>query len=1215
MEKNKLTRTQKKQVKIANKRKNSGNTNKIVREKQKLIFHANDYFFHATKLGGKKKLITKRFPDWYNGWDNFKVDPVTGFKFWVREEKQIDDTFDKNELTNQSQTKSKTRHLKRKRSSKLRKLKNWVIYSTMTVVFLMLIIFGCLGMSDNVGFDFYANVWFYVVSIGWWSLWYFYYTWRKNWFYANYHAKDLTYNINIMENEITNRIHTLLQNDKNKAPNYLSWNLYKQIAAKNLQKKTSLVTATDFDNNSNTRSTDNKATVAVPEADIRTFIFDPKIVMTDFGYRLDDNSRIPALGYVLTSFMVRTDVLMQGRNETEPEFIKRNGYVPETTWNTQKEDTYRIATNDSEVNSRAAYNEFVKSGEINHYAEALVVINRSHLVLLAGTGKGKSSFFMLPTVVAAMASTSKPIIFLNSKGEDEKYLYNWAVVCGYSILSLDFTDVGVGDKYNPYTHAWLEMFSHIAYEKNQIEYINITPDEYSQCLFFTIRYKTFKNQQLIHNVEYINKDLAFYRVKQFKNGKYFKRPSDIVNGIMELTNDTDLDIILKNNLIQQGLDKDINKLDINVAAKFILSNYDKDRNVNYTIGQIRRNYLIPAIYGNDIIATNITKNWFKPNGAFFKQKNWYLVGAYGFFNKEDITTYGKSLSQEWKNSSLTNAKTATFDMLTIDPNKPNDFWNTSGTSIFEGNVKGFLSGMLQYGSDLFAVEYFTGWNINNAFSMLQLGSDYVNLAMLPNNQKKEFENLSDNLQLITTMSAQQNGKQATSAYIKYDMATSGRLSGGSNFEGVSMGTSLTTDTWNGMLASMQTIVKNLQNPDIFTVTLFSTIDLVSVLYKPTLIISSAKEEGDIEPFAKLIVSVYNNLDKTILSFSKHNDRVSPRDLLSLLDEFAQIPWDKTTIIKQLTEGRSRHINVAIISQSMAQVLQIMGNDFQPILTQNTTTMLDLGEKEPQQASEVSKRLGTYTHYDYDRLSQQDKMTLYKEGQNAILDRLVKVETPWKTENELIKTKKGDLMGTIKTVNSDTTFFEFKNLLYYTSVMRYEIENNEQITPKIFDKETGKLVPNLKPKQSYIPEQKQYRFDFTIFWINNYIAGLNEFANELSTLTKDLDSLLTNATHGIAGNWTSDKQFNIDWFNSFPQNISISYQSNKELALKEEIMAENEIINQAYLRMQAQRQKAQQAAYAPENAAEIVAVINGDLHFRSYDLRNSIINNEINVMKE
>lgn len=1089
-----------------------------------------DYFFHAVPLFSKKKYIGNTYKDYYKDWNSFqKSKEGTWFRYRdANVDKNIG--YDIKNLTDEeANTKSqklgeKGTRIKHNFDVKswrtLRGLRfKWYLTSILCIIF-SVIGYGLVEYFSTGIFQFYADGWFWFTIFMWIGTFYWIYAMRRSYIYYQWVFKDLTINQQDNATEIQDKIMTITKSQKESASNYLGFDTLKHEAGVYKKKSSLFANENDIEKNSlivddkqyKTTDENNQKISTIKNSPLRCYLFNPDIIETKSGFRVSNESKIPTVGYAITSWLVST---IPGKNgESEADFVRVNGFVPKNVFENQDKDPYRLQLNSSS-NPVSVYEENAINNK--NKLEAVLIAAKSHAVLIAPTGKGKTNLFMLPIVIMLMFSKDAPSLFVNSKGDDIQYLYNWSIVCGYNLLNLNYNSISTADRYNPLTWAWVDMYSYIQFTKNEIEVINITPEQYSNSYFFTIRNTTFRYKDNPRNIDFMNKNLAYKMYKTNKKNEYLFTAKEIIYAIMDVTKDYALEQHLLSRLNAKGI-ADFNKLGMNSAVKFILNEYANGRvDVNYTIGQIRPNYLFPYIDSTNPEKSN--KQWFiGQDNEFHTNKEWYLVGGYGFFDREVIEKQGEIIANEWKENAFAKVQSALTDIMVTETKDENNFFEKSGQSLFLSSPYGYLYGMIKYGTELFCVEHFNPKNLVEALKIIDSPGSY--LAGLSTSEKKKYEFFLNRLKIVPK--GQGDNEQPHSVYVDYETAMSPY---GSVFRGVNASVSYTSDTWNGIVGSKEKIVGPLAEDKFFAITCFSTADFISIYYKPTIVLTTAYE-GDTKKDAvarivtDFIGGAYQAVYNTYTYVSRDNMLISPRPLFMILDEFAEGNFSKETTQHILVDGRSRNVYVMIITQTQAQIVQKNGEDFLTVLNANALTFLSLGETDKDEATKTSEKLGTYKGYDMSAIDQVNANKLIRSGANAVDSLTYKQDNLFVRPDELLNTPKGHVYGTIQTSSNYKTFFSFVNTFYFVSELRRRIENDTRITP-VRLLANGKTEKVTKPQEVFAPIFKDYRFDFISYIIYTSILPDSDYENEGPT------------------EWTIDRNFNRDWNNVFQPIFTIS----------------------------------------------------------------------------
>jgi type IV secretion system protein VirD4 len=101
----------------------------------------------------------------------------------------------------------------------------------------------------------------------------------------------------------------------------------------------------------------------------------------------------------------------------------------------------------------------------------LVLLHSVHSLIIGGTGTGKTTTFILPTINILAKSKTKPTLILTDpKGELHRTTRNMLVKEGYNVLFMDFTDPFNSLRWNPFSESIRNVLKYREFNKELILY-------------------------------------------------------------------------------------------------------------------------------------------------------------------------------------------------------------------------------------------------------------------------------------------------------------------------------------------------------------------------------------------------------------------------------------------------------------------------------------------------------------------------------------------------------------------------------------------------------------------------------------------------------------------------------------------------------------------------------------------------------------------------
>lgn len=1014
-------------------------SNGAIKKQKKAKIKFKDYFLNGSAL--TKNNISVKYTGYYKKWKEFNTSSE-GAKWRYLVNKKIEDKNEEADLINNKNNngdKNQGQWIGHNwKEGKLRKWKWSIWYSTIIAFFISLFVFGAVELKATGSFSFWLNPWFYGVIFLVYAIFYFAFLIRQQYQFMRYNYATLTQNVVIKRQELKQSIQLAkaqeLENDSS-IP-YYSWNALKNESAKTQVVNEQFANEYDYksDNEVPTDMTGRVLRDASDSSVLSRFeVFEPKLVKTEkMGWQIDKSSKFHECGYVITCLNLKT--------QKDINYTKDNGFVPRQVWNDQFNDSDKSTLNQNQSISAPYFQQLKNSPQFEVWRNALLIASRCHSVLTAGTGKGKTGYVMLYTVIALLNSILYPSIFLNSKGDDLDYIYNWAVVSGYTLKNFNLISTETSDKFNPFSPAYKLTYSLYQLQKENIEEINISPNEYQNTWFFTIR--KFRFRKLApDNIDYALYDNAYVRVnRNSKTGSYLYTARDLLDEIVRQTNDKTL---------YQDLEKiapiPLDRMDTNSFSKFFLSAYATKRGnkrIDYTIGQINQNTVTMSLENPQEY-----QKWFGKDKLWWNATKWYLCGFMGFETIQEIYNNATTLEGAWtsaKGTLLTESCEALiFGERTQE--QANDYWANSGFNLYKAIANVFLGGLLRDGPEIFAEEYFTPNNISNNCVVLEM-TQYTKLEqykLVNEKLKKSQQEGTDPYSLLALILA------------PYDATA---------FDGVNTSTSQTPDTWNGITSSRSNLTAKFMDAEFIKATCFSNFEPETFFTKPTIVITVGVDGTDNSALARkqLILSIFGAVFKAYERLHKHNKGVSMRPWFAILDEFSMVQWQDYILSSFILQGRARGYYLMAITQTKFELQnRPNGEKFLNNLEINAGLVYSLGDDEPKARQETADTIGKYIGTDFNGVTSKEQ--------------LEKGDLPFNEQYfispvEVSEADLGVIFGRIQT-KQGKMFFKCRSNLFYTSKIFSQLSDDERITP-------NKEVKS--PLYDFSKDVIQNRFDYAIY---------------------------------------------------------------------------------------------------------------------------------------
>lgn len=1095
----------KKQKKAKVQNLDTSNRISIKKAIDKKSIKAKDWLFHATPLS-KKKWIVNQYNDYYDDFYFYQKEE-TGIRFINWENVKSDDNskkiVGKRLKIRFTSAKYDANGKKIKSVNRNRSLRFFCYF--LTFIFSILDIAVGLALFFSIDLAFYSQFWFYLVPILVWSVTYSIYFVNLLYEYNKEVYEGLESTLKTKHSYKVLKVNRLKENLKKNSENYFNYDIYKNECTLQTVYNSEII-------NERIKNWDGQSFLNYNDK-LRCYVFDPKFIKNPNGngYIIDYNSRLDKAGYFITSW----DLF----HEDDINLTKQNGYIPKSVWDNQSTLEYRNILNGNKNEGINEYNNIPLNDRMI-MREAVLLSENCHACLIAGTGKGKTGNILLPLLICLMFSKDMPSIFFNSKGDDANYLYKWSVVCAYRFFAINMMKPAQTDKYNPLNPVYQDVKTMYELKKGRIKELNeISVYEYNQAFNFSIRFKEYlKHLPITDNMIYADSKNYFTVYSQSLNpksdsikDKYFFTPTQILNGIMEITKDYKL----QEDLFSDGV-HNLNEMDVDSFTKYLLANYASRTNrPEYVIGKITRNQVQPYI-----IDDNMFKNWII-NDGMRKIKHWYLVGNYAFSDYNYLILNSNSIASYLKAEWIKKMKSCMESLLVKSNDSAGDYWFEGGKNIFYAISGAFFIGLMKYGPKLFAEEYCTMFNLVHNCDILE-NEEYssTNKAL---NEKLKIDKTKDPYSKLKSYCDTE------------DLQV---------FNGFTTISSRSTENWSGLTSSRKIATANLSSLELFKATCYSSISLANFFYEPTFIYCThGREEGENNDtiLTKLILQIFNNIMINYYEISAYNENKSPRVINFILDEFNTVPFTDKYIQFILIDGRALNLYVLFSTQTKTMLTE-KPHDAHLLdkIRNNAYVVYSLGDRKIEDAKEDSELFGTYMGDDYSDVMGLEDTAKHKPN--------IK-ELPYASVQELLSASNGKLMGLINT-SVGTKYMEFRNLLYYSSQMRYMIDNS-------------KYVPNIVyPVDAFSNNPDEFIFDYVMYILDNF----NSISADSENLFKqDVFSLKWTQRFGLNNNLTPAYSEN-DWETKYEDilkgnedneiNMLISEINNNEITNETNIQAFN-----------------------------------------------------------
>lgn len=1016
-------------------------------------------FWHSTTLTGKKKYIGNQ-PKTLNYYEQypFFAKSHEGNNWFVPLPKKIN-KFDNQVKQSKNDAYSKGDRLHFELNSKLRATKflSWVLPIGL---FIVLLILGLALFQDKV--TIFKEFWLYLPSLALALICWIIYIMQFTYIYKGWVINERTRKKENQAEDVNIRIIERKRIDRENSEFYLGYNALKNECAEYLKIDDRLL------GHLSTSKQDDLFKKTFERSDggfLATEIFELNI--NPRTRKIEKEGRLKASGYAITTFDLNT--------KQEQEMVRNNNYPSEVVYKSQW-GAYRTLMNPGK-SAAPLYEKMYSPAERALMKEAILVAVKCHALCSAGSGKGKTAFFSLPTVYVNLLSKARPSIFFNSKGDDLNKIYPLAVVCDYIFFYFVLSETAIVDKWNPLSKVWHNANTIYSLKNGLIQKMDISCMQYTNAYNFSIRLERTSNFHLkkVHdNVNYISPNMKFtiYHYDH-TTGELLTTPRQILNEIMFITQDHLLEQeVFGNNSLN------VDTLEIEYFIKFLLKNYklNRSQNLNYEIGKIVHNYLTPYLAD-----TSDYNYWFKIQKAWYTpDMSWYLCGSHAFKSLQEINgNYDKII--QTLNTQYHEWLDRTFDRLLSSGSQgaKADFFNSAGKNVVLSVAKFFPAMLIQTNPDIYAEEYFTFWNICRTCELLEM-SHYSDINEHINKMLRKSK--------TPTAEGPANDPYTLMKIIAFNTDPDA-------FSGFSTEMSRISDTFGGVDATRNVLTKDIASNNIFNATCYSSMQLETFLLKATFIYSAAAElsNGQTEPAtSKMMGLFFKSLFDTYRQISAFNGNISPTTIYLLLDEFSTVHWDRELITYTLADGRALDLFVCIIVQNRKQIIADYDETFLNFIESNSYLQVSLGEDLIENAEKVSKSLLSYNGIDYSEIESVDDFS----------EKNLKIKNmPYFTPEELMSSGLGQSFGTLNT-SMGKKAFSFRNLLIYNSQIMWTITHNE-------------YLKNLEhPSLDFTPVPEERRFDFAHFALNyfnldnkqvgkSYDEIFEEQWNNIATPTKNL----------------------------------------------------------------------------------------------------------------
>lgn len=1019
----------------------------LVRKQAKLKIKRSERFLHAfPATKNDETYIGAKYPDYYDSYKDWN-EQEEGSRFIVRRKRKRSEIDEKLKDEKSSEFESSKR-LTQTYLGITRKLKRWLIASPIVTFFLMLVISLAI---NSIGGHFDRTMiwpWLYIVPVFAFAFFEFWFLLRRAYYYATFVVSKLRQNV---EKQLTERMELqerAAENERVKSPRFLNYETYADDSA--------------------SLKTDDDGLTRQVIGSLYTAIFNLKLHKDAHGLvRLDENARWPFLGIPITTFDLLT--------KDDVEFTRLNGFVSKNVWLNQKNPAFmRKNMNTGKLQAEPYVKKYAQMGDNDVKTEAFLLYKMAHTLLVAKTGAGKTGYVIMYVLIAILLSKDQPSIFFNSKGDDAKFIYSLALICGYNYVNLALNSPNTADKYNPLSEIWNCVYTMYALENEEISEINIPLSQYIQAYNFSLRKNSYSDKRDYDNSYYANNDgKAFIRYfKNSTNGDYLFNAEDILNEIVRQTEDyTLVDDIFRNTNYQ------LEKMEPEFFIRFFLAKYNRSRQKlpNYLIGKIVHNIAIPFL--ND---ESMYDFWYK-DGGWNTEKKWYLCGTYAFISKQFIFDNKEQILQKMNSQYHTAIDTLVPVLTGSDPDGAkgeNAVFSDSAIGIIKFWIKVYCAKLLRDGPELAPEEYFTLQQITRAAKQLE-------------NKGYSQENEKINEYLVATQD-EHMGEYGYDPYTRISNIL--RPFDQEIDNGFSTTTSRTADTWNGMFANVQTQLKKIGSDSLFSATCYSSFNLHLFYIQPTIIVTTASGKLN-----NVISIMFADLFNIWLVETEQSNKEPYRAIIFLLDEFSTIKWDNEPLFEHLQDGRSRRMFVIIIAQTRLMIEEKQGKTLLDSAKVNGLLRLSLGEATQEDAQTTSNEMGSYTGTNFSGIKSQDDL--------SDLDKLtVKENIPYISANDVLSAGLGKKFGKLDLVEKSGVYFEFQDKVYYSSQTQEIIKTNplfKQVAP---------------PKFDFAPLSYQLRFDYGI---NVLYYSVEESATQEHSFTKRFQQIFLK-THELTSQKQSDE---------------------------------------------------------------------------------------------